>query len=200
MRGDPARPAEPGAVLVGPQELDYAVGDPPCAVVLFRQDRLLRLMIQQVSHAVLVADVPVADRLEVHQVVVVLAIPRRFLHQQHPMEAVVLPRRHEVHLADRLGQVARVGEDPRQRGNRRVDRVARILVMPVHDATLAGQQAVPGWNAHRVRRMGVAVQAALGGKPIEVRRDDVRIAHAADGVITLLIGEQKQNVRFVCGH
>ncbi len=116
------------------------------------------------------------------------------------MKAVVLPSGLKVHLADDLGVIARIAKDPRQRRYSRIEMVALVLVIAVYDASLACQQAIPGGDTHGVGCMGVAVQAALRRQTVEIRRDDVWIAHAAQRVVALLVGKQEQDVRLLFGH
>ena len=78
--GYPTRPAEKRLVVILAQKLNRAVGYPGTAVVLFRNHRYLRQMIEQITHTVYLPLVAIPVCLQIHQILIVLPIIRNLLH------------------------------------------------------------------------------------------------------------------------
>jgi len=118
----------------------------------------------------------------------------------HVLEAVVAPRRGEVHLADGAGLVAVVGEHARERGVllHGPDRAA-VAGQAVGVAVPAGHDGVACGHADRAVRVAAGVADPLAGQPVEVRGKDAAVAVPGDRVEALLVGGDQDDVRAV-GH
>ena len=100
----------------------------------------------------------------------------------------------EVQLAEVGRAVAEAAQHPRQRfgflgyGHAHVrDAQARRVS--------AGQEAQPRWHAQRVLHEALVEPHAAGRQAVDVGRQDLGVAGAADGVVPQLVGVDQQNAR-----
>ena len=89
-----------------------------------------------------------------------------------------LPQQHRIGLRERLG---------RQRLLEILDSVAAHR--------LAGQEAGPIAGADGRGHKGVGEQHSFGRQGVHVRRADVRIAHAPQADLRLVVGQKEEDVR-----
>ncbi len=117
--------------------------------------------------------------------------------------AVVVGRRlgseAQVPLADHAGGIAGLLEQRRHRDAPRFDdqrrdarQDARALLAP---GVLAGHKGVARRRADRRRRVRVGEPQPLRGKPIDVRRLDLRRAIAAEVAIADIVGQNEEDIR-----
>ena len=131
---------------------------------------------------------------------VVVVDAARAVGQVHGVKAKAPPRRLQVQLAAHVGFVAGVPQFARQRGRRIPFRMRGHPHHPVRRRRLARHQHSTRRDAGRALRIATAEVGAGGANPVHGRRFHHWMAVQPEGIATLLVGHDQQDVRTCVRH